>query len=57
LTRAKLVKAAKAAFERDGFLDSRVSDIAKRSGVSYGAFYHYFESKKQIFREVADAQE
>ncbi len=56
-TRAKLVKAAKQVFERDGFLDARISDIAKRARVSYGAFYHYFESKEQIFREVAEAQE
>ena len=56
-TRAKLVKAAKATFERDGFLDARISDIAKRAKLSYGAFYHYFDSKEQIFREVAEAQE
>lgn len=56
-TRARLVKAAKEIFERDGFLDARILDIAKRAKVSYGAFYHYFESKEQIFREVAAAQE
>ena len=56
-TRAKLVKAAKATFERDGFLNARISDIAKRAKLSYGAFYHYFDSKEQIFREVAEAQE
>jgi AcrR family transcriptional regulator len=56
-TRAKLVKAAKEIFERDGFLNARISDIAKRARVSYGAFYHYFDSKEQIFREVAEAQE
>jgi AcrR family transcriptional regulator len=56
-TRARLVKAAKEIFERDGFLDARIGDIAKRAKVSYGAFYHYFESKEQIFREVAQAQE
>ena len=56
-TRAKLVKAAKEVFERDGFLDARIADIAKRAKVSYGAFYHYFDSKEQIFREVAEAQE
>ena len=32
-------------------------DIATRAKVSYGAFYHYFDSKEQIFREVAEAQE
>jgi AcrR family transcriptional regulator len=57
LTRAKLVKAAKEVFERDGFLDARIVDIAARAKVSYGAFYHYFDSKEQIFREVAEAQE
>lgn len=56
-TRAKLVKAAREIFERDGFLDARIVDIAFRAKVSYGAFYHYFESKEQIFREVAEAQE
>jgi AcrR family transcriptional regulator len=56
-TRARLVKAAKEIFERDGFLEARIVDIAQRAKVSYGAFYHYFESKEQIFREVAEAQE
>ena len=44
-------------FERDGFLNARIVDIATRAKVSYGAFYHYFDSKEQIFREVAEAQE
>jgi AcrR family transcriptional regulator len=56
-TRARLVQAAKEIFERDGFLEARISDIAKRAKLSYGAFYHYFDSKQQIFREVAEAQE
>ena len=56
-TRARLVAAAKEIFERDGFLDARISDIAERAGLSHGSFYHYFDSKEQIFREVADQQE
>lgn len=40
-----------------GFLDARISDIAERAGLSHGSFYHYFDSKEQIFREVAEAQE
>lgn len=40
-----------------GFLEARVSDIAERAGLSHGSFYHYFESKEQIFREVAETQE
>jgi len=56
-TRARLVGAAKEIFERDGFLDARITDISKRAGLSHGAFYHYFTSKEQLFREVAEIQE
>ena len=56
-TRARLVSAAKEIFERDGFLDARITDISKRAGLSHGAFYHYFTSKEQLFREVAEIQE
>jgi AcrR family transcriptional regulator len=56
-TRARLVEAAKHEFERTGFLEARISDIAERAGLSHGSFYHYFDSKEQIFREVAEAQE
>ena len=44
-------------FEKDGFLDARISDIAAQAGLSHGSFYHYFDSKEQIFREVAETQE
>jgi len=54
-TRARLLDAAKQIFEERGFLEARVSDIAERAGLSHGAFYHYFDSKEQIFREVAKA--
>ena len=56
-TRARLVDAARDVFERDGFLTARIADIAATAGLSQGSFYHYFESKEQIFREVAAAQE
>jgi AcrR family transcriptional regulator len=53
LTRARLIDAAKEVFEADGFLDARITDITEAAGLSYGAFYHYFDSKEEIFREVA----
>ena len=53
-TRARLLEAAKQVFEETGFLDARVSDIAERAGLSHGSFYHYFDSKEQIFREIAE---
>jgi AcrR family transcriptional regulator len=57
LTRARLVESGKAVFEETGFLEARISDIADRAGLSHGSFYHYFDSKEQIFREVAEEQE
>jgi AcrR family transcriptional regulator len=52
-TRARLLDAAREIFEENGFLDARISDIAERAGLSHGSFYHYFDSKEEIFREVA----
>ncbi len=52
-----MIEAAKKVFERDGFLSARITDIAKTAGASHGSFYHYFDSKGQIFREVAADQE
>jgi AcrR family transcriptional regulator len=40
-------------FAEYGLLDARIADIAKRAGVSYGSFYHYFDSKDVLFREIA----
>lgn len=54
-TRERLLQAAKEVFEEDGFLDGRISDIADRAELSHGSFYYYFDSKEQIFREVAAA--
>jgi AcrR family transcriptional regulator len=54
-TRASLIKAARALFERQGYLDTNVGDIAKRARVAHGTFYTYFTSKEEIFAEVADA--
>ena len=56
-TRARLIEAAKVVFESDGFLEARIADIAKTAHLAPGSFYHYFDSKEQIFREVAQAQE
>jgi AcrR family transcriptional regulator len=56
-TRARLLEAGKAVFERDGFLSARVSDIAAEADVSHGSFYHYFDSKESLFREIAEEVE
>jgi AcrR family transcriptional regulator len=56
-TRARLLTAGKAVFERDGFLQARITDIAAEAEVSHGSFYHYFDSKESLFREIAEEVE
>jgi AcrR family transcriptional regulator len=53
-TRATLVAAARTVFERDGFLDARITDITKEAGVASGTFYTYFESKEEAFKAVVE---
>jgi len=54
-TRTKLVVAARAVFERDGFVSAKITDIAKRAQVAVGSFYTYFDSKDAVFRAVIEA--
>jgi AcrR family transcriptional regulator len=56
-TRARLLEAGKSVFERDGFLQARITDIAAAAQVSHGSFYHYFDSKESLFREIAEQVE
>ncbi len=51
-TREALLAAARDVFERDGFLDARITDISSEAGVAHGTFYKYFSSKEDVFAEV-----
>jgi AcrR family transcriptional regulator len=53
-TRARLVVAAREVFEEIPFQRARLTDITAVAGVAAGTFYTYFDSKEEIFREVAD---
>lgn len=50
--RERLLTAAREVFERDGFLDARVTDISSAAGVAHGSFYTYFRSKTEVFRAL-----
>ncbi len=54
-TRTKLIKSARALFEKNGYLDTSINDIARHARVAYGTFYTYFSSKEEIFAEVVTA--
>ena len=53
--RARLLGAAREVFERDGFLDARVTDISAAAGAAHGSFYTYFGSKTEVFRALIAA--
>jgi len=56
-TRAALVTAARSIFERDGFLDARITDITAEANVASGTFYTYFDDKEAIFAAVIESLE
>jgi len=51
-TREELVAAARRVFERDGYLDTRVADIAAEADLAHGSFYTYFSSKQSVFLAI-----
>lgn len=49
-----LVAAARRVFERDGYLDARIVDIAAEAKVATGSFYTHFSSKEDVFAAVLE---
>jgi len=47
--RKQILRSARAVFIDKGYLVARVEDVAKRAGLSKGAIYFYFESKRHLF--------
>jgi AcrR family transcriptional regulator len=46
--RNQILRAARAVFIAKGFLAARVEDVAKRAGLSKGAVYFYYSSKREL---------
>ncbi|MDG4865305.1 TetR/AcrR family transcriptional regulator [Streptomyces sp. T-3] len=53
-TRNTLITAAREVFERDGYVDARITDISKEAQVASGSFYTYFNSKEEIFQAIVE---
>jgi AcrR family transcriptional regulator len=52
--RGALLRAGRAVFEEDGFVNARLSDITDRAGLAQGTFYNYFNSKAELLAELVD---
>jgi AcrR family transcriptional regulator len=50
--RAEILSAALRLFAKNGYHQTRVSDIIEAAGIARGTFYIYFESKNAIFLEL-----
>lgn len=55
--KAKLLAAAHARFETEGFDAASVSDIASDAGATTGALYHHFGSKPELFATIREEME
>ena len=53
-TKKKILDAAFNVFVRNGFKDTTMSHIVNESGLSKGAIYHYYSSKKDLFISLID---
>ena len=50
--REEIFEAAVSLFNRNGYHDTSIDDIAHAAGISKGGIYHHFKSKKELFIEL-----
>ena len=55
VTRQRIIKAAAAAFRKNGIAGTGLSDLMASAGLTHGGFYRHFDSKDQIVAEAFSA--
>lgn len=55
VTKEALLAAARELFTERGYADVGVAELAQRAGVTTGAVYHHFGSKRGLFRALLEA--
>lgn len=56
-TAARLLDAARGAFDRGGWQQTRVEDIVQRAGVSHGTFYTHYDNKAAVLDALVRASQ
>ena len=52
--RGHIIAVAIKLFLQKNYKEVTMKEIVKKTGLSKGAFYHYFDSKESLFREILD---
>lgn len=50
--KAKILKESSLYFARNGFGDTKISELARHIGIGQGTIYLYFSSKEELFDEI-----
>ncbi|MBO4863291.1 MAG: TetR/AcrR family transcriptional regulator [Eubacterium sp.] len=53
--KGRILQAASIYFAKNGFGDTKISDLAKHIGIGQGTIYLYFKSKEELFGEIRKA--
>ena len=53
-TKNQILDAALKVFVTSGYAQTTMNDIVEESGLSKGAIYHYYSSKKELFLALID---
>ena len=53
-TRENIVNISFTLFVQKSYKEVTIKEIVEKAGVSQGAFFHYFKSKEQLFKEIVD---
>lgn len=51
-TRYAILEAARVCFGEAGYTGTRIQDITERAGLSLGAFYRYFDSRREVLLAI-----
>jgi AcrR family transcriptional regulator len=53
-TRRLLMDAGRRVFEREGFLDAKITEIVSEAGVAVGSFYTHFQTKDDLLAAIIE---
>ena len=51
-TKEHILKVSFLLFLQKNFKDVTMNEIVEKTGMSKGAFYHYFKSKEELFEDI-----